>query len=91
MHVAGTQNTATDFLSRKQLNPKGKVEVKLRNDITVGPIQVTLQSTDVADEKQQIFLQGETVETDEEILLQKEQARQNARDAEPTTIKMTRR
>ena len=56
MHVAGTQNTAADFLSRIDLNPKEKVELKIRNDITIQPIQVNLQSTDVADDEQLFFL-----------------------------------
>ena len=30
MHVAGTQNIATDFLSRNELNPKKRVELKIR-------------------------------------------------------------
>ena len=80
MHVAGTQNTAADFLSRIDLNPKEKVELKIRNDILIQPIQVNLQSTDVADEEQLFFLPEETIETEEEILLQKEQTRQKARD-----------
>ena len=88
MHVAGTQNTAADFLSRIELNPKERVELKIREDITIRPIQVNLQSTDVADEEQFFFLPDETIETEEEILLQKEQARQNARDEETTRIKL---
>ena len=76
MHVAGTQNTAADFLSRIELTPKERVELKIREDITIRPIQVNLQSTDVADEEQLFFLPDETIETEEEILLQKEQARQ---------------
>ena len=84
IHVAGTQNTAADFLSRIDLNPKERVEQKIRNDITTQPIQVNLQSTDVADEEQLFFLPEETIETEEEILLQKEQARQNTRDEETT-------
>ena len=88
MHVAGTQNTAADFLSRIDLNPKERVELKIRNDITVRPIQVNLQSTDVADEEQLFFLPEETIETEEEILLQKEQARQAARDEDSTRIKL---
>ena len=86
MHVAGTQNTAVGFLSRVDLNLKGRVELKIRNDITIRPIQVNLQSTDVADEEQFFFLPDEAIETEEEILLQKEQARQAARD-EVTTKK----
>ena len=75
MHVAGTQNTAADFL-------------KIRNDITIRPIQVNLQSTDVADEEQLFFLPDETIETEEGTLLQKEQARQTAHDEVMTKIKL---
>ena len=89
MHVAGTQNTAADFLSRIDLNPKERVQLKIRNDITIQPIQVNLQSTDVADEGQLFFFPEETIETEKEILLQKEQARQNARDDEATKIKLS--
>ena len=88
MHVAGTQNTAADFLSRIDLNPKERIELKIREDITIRPIQVNLQSTDVADEEQLFFIPDETIETEEEILLQKEQTRQYARDEETTKIKI---
>ena len=49
---------------------------------------MNLQSTDVADEEQLFFLPDEAIETEEEILAQKEQARQNARDEETTKIKL---
>ena len=87
-HVAGTQNTAAGFLSRVDLNPKERVELKIRNDITIRPIQVNLQSTDVADEEPLFFLPDETIETDEKIVLQKEQARQTAFDEVTTKIKL---
>ena len=32
-HVAGAMNTAADFLSRTEINPKEKLEMNLRNDI----------------------------------------------------------
>ena len=86
MHVAGAQNTAADFLSHIELNPKD--ELKIREDITIRPIQVNLHSTDVADEEQLFFLPDETIETEEEILLRKEQTRQNAHDEAPTKLKM---
>ena len=88
MHVAGTQNTTADFLSRIDLNPKERVGLKIRDDVTIQPIQVNLQFTDVADEEQLFFLPDETIETEEEILLQEEQARQNARDKITTKIKL---
>ena len=86
MNVAGTQNTAAEFLSRIDLNPKERVEVTIRNDSRIRPIQVNLQSTGVADEEQLFFLPEETIETEEKILLQKEQARQNASDKERKKI-----
>ena len=55
MHVAGSQNTAADFLSRLELTPKEKVQRKLRDDIITAPIEVNLQSTDLADEEQLFF------------------------------------
>ena len=89
MHVAGTQNTAAEFLSWFDLIPEERVELKIRNVITTQPIQVNLQSTDFADEEQLFFLPERTIETKEETLLQKEQARQNARDEEMTKIKLS--
>ena len=38
------------------LNLKERVEIKTREDITIRPIQITLHSTDVADEEQLSFL-----------------------------------
>ena len=88
MHVAGAQNTAADFLSRIELIPKERIELKIREDITIRPIQVNLQSIDVVDEEQLFFLPDETIETEEEILRQKEQARQSAHDEETTKLKL---
>ena len=51
MLLAGAQNTAADFLSRLELTPKRKVQLKLPDDILTSPIEVNLQSSDVADEK----------------------------------------
>ena len=79
MLVAGTQNSAADFLSRIDLNPKERVELKIREDITIRPIQVNLQSRDVSDEEQIFFLPDETIEIEEEILRQKERAGQMRR------------
>ena len=42
MHVAGSQNTAADFLSRLELTPKERVQLKLRDDIITAPIEVNL-------------------------------------------------
>ena len=48
-----------------------------------------MQSTDVADEDEQLFfLPDETIETEGEIFLQKEKARQNVRDEDTTKSKL---
>ena len=88
MHVARTQNIAADSLSRIDFNPKERIELKIRDDITTRPIHVILQSTDGADEEDFFFLPDEAIETEEEKLLQKEQARQNACDEETTKMKL---
>ena len=41
MHVAGSQNTAADFLSRLELTPNERVQLKLRDDIITAPIEST--------------------------------------------------
>ena len=77
---SGNAKYSADVLSRIDLNPKERVELKIRNDITIRPIQVNLQPTHVADEEHIYFLPDEIIETQEKFLLQKEQARQTARD-----------
>ena len=67
MHVAGSQNTAAGFLSRLELTPK-KVQLKLRNDILTSPIEVYLQSSDVADEEELFFLPDEEKEPEQKFL-----------------------
>ena len=70
MHVAGSQNTAADFLSRPELTPK-KVQLKLRDDIITAPIEVNLQSTDVADEEQLFSYQMRKKNQNKKLLQEK--------------------
>ena len=88
MQVTGTQNTAAYSILRIDLNPKERVELILRDDITIRPIQDNLQLRDVADEEQQFFRPGETSCVFLPFL-QREQTRQNARDEKPKKIKLT--
>ena len=44
-HVAGSMNTAADFLSRTEFNPIEKLEMNIRNDIQTAAIEVNIQST----------------------------------------------
>ena len=81
MHVAGSQNTAADFLSRLELTPrKEMVQLKLRDDILTSPIEVNLQSSDVADDEQLFFLPDEEEESEQEIFARKALSKQRATD-----------
>ena len=80
MHVAGSQNTAADFLSRLELTPKERVQLKLHDDILTAPIGVNLQSTDVADEEQLFFLPDEEEETEQGVFARKTLSKQRAID-----------
>ena len=80
MHVAGSQNTAADFPSRLELTPKEKVQLKLRDDIITAPIEVNLQSTDVADEEQLFFRPDEEEESEQETPARKALSKQRAVD-----------
>ena len=80
MHVTGSQNNAADFLSRLELTTKKKVQFKLRDDIITAPIEVNLQSTDVADEEQLFFLPDEEEESEQKIFARKALSKQRAID-----------
>ena len=77
-HIAGSVNTAADFLSRLELKDTEKIRLKIREDIHTTPIEVTTSSSDVADEKQFFFTHADdTNESEEQTLEQKDQSRQN--------------
>ena len=95
-HVPGKMNTAADFLSRLDLHPKEKVHLTIRDDITTTPIQVNIQSSDVAEEEQFFFMPDDDTETEEQIWERKLRARKKftAKDDSPppsneTTIETT--
>ena len=78
-HIAGSVNTAADFLSRLELKVTEKIRLKIRQDIQTTPIEVTTSSSDVADEGQVFFTQtNNDNESEEQTLERKEQSRQNA-------------
>ena len=79
-HIAGSVNTAADFLSRLELRVTEKIRLKIRENIQATPIEVTTSSSDVADEEQVFFTQTDDVkEPEEHTLERKEQSRQNAK------------
>ena len=79
-HIAGSVNTAADFLSRLELQVTEKIRLKIGEDIQTTPIEVTTSSSDIADEEQIFFTHADdTTESEEETLERKEQSRQNAK------------
>ena len=79
-HIAGSVNTAADFLSRPELKVTEKIRLKIREDIHTTPIEVTTSSSDVADEEQIFFTHADDgKESEEQTLERKEQSRQNAK------------
>ena len=51
-HVVGSMNTATDFLSRTEVDPTGKLEITIGNDIHTKAIEVNIQSSGIVEEEQ---------------------------------------
>ena len=79
-HIAGSVNTAADFLSRLELKVTEKIRLKIREDIQTTPIEVTTSSSDVADEEQIFFTSADdATKSEEQTLERKEQSRQNAK------------
>ena len=76
-HVPGRMNTAADVLSRLDLDPKEKVQLLIRDDIQTAPIEVHIQSSNVAEEEQFYFLPEDDIETEEQIWERKQRARKN--------------
>ena len=74
-HVAGSMNTAADFLSRTEVNPVEKLELTIRNDINTKAIEVNIQSSGIVEEEQIYILPDD--ELDENQLWQE---KQNIRD-----------
>ena len=91
-HIAGSVNTAADFLSRLELKVTERFCLKIREDVQTTPIEITTSSSDVADEEQFFFTHTDDQhETEEQILQRKEQSRQKAvewvANQEPSSMK----
>ena len=79
-HIAGSVNTAADFLSRLELKVTEKIRLKIREDIQTIPIEVTTSSSDVADEEHFFFTHADdSNESEEQTLERKERWKQNAK------------
>ena len=91
-HIAGSVNTAADFLSRLELKVTERIRLNIREDVQTTPSEVTTTSWDVADEEQFFFTQTDGQdETEEQILQRKKQSRQKAAEwvvnQEPPSMK----
>ena len=65
-HIAGSVNTAADFLSKLELKVTEKIRLKIREDIQTTPIEVTTSSSDVAEEEKFFFTQADNNDESEE-------------------------
>ena len=65
-HILRAQNTAADYLSRLDADPKDKLVMKIREDVQTLPIEINFQSTG-ASQKKQIFYTNEDDETEEQF------------------------
>ena len=91
-HIAGSVNTAANFLSRLELEVTEKIRFKIREDIQTTPIEVTTSSSEVADEEQFFFThEDNSNESEEQTLERTEQSKQNAKQwaaiLEPLVLK----
>ena len=79
-HVAGTMNTAADFLSRTEVDPTEKLELTIRNDLHTKAIEVNIQSTGIVEEEQIYVLPDD--EIDENQLWEEKQNIRNQAQTE---------
>ena len=68
-HIAGSVNTAADFLSRLEIKVTEKIRLKIREDVNTTPIEVTTSSSDVVDEEQFFFTHADDSNKSREQIL----------------------
>ena len=84
-HIPGKNNTAADYLSRLEADPKDKIVKRIREDIETKPIEINIQSSGIAEEEQ-IFYTEDDNETEEQIWERKKQSRNNTLTDQPTIV-----
>ena len=75
-HIAGSVNTAADFLSRLELNVTEKIHLKIGEDAQTIPIEVSTSSSEVADEEGFFFTQADGQDKIKEQILQRKKQSQ---------------
>ena len=68
-HIAGSVNTASDFLSHLELKVTEKIRLKIWEDMQTTPIEVITSSLGVTDEKQFFITQADNENESEEQTL----------------------
>ena len=87
-HIPGAQNTAADYLSQLEADPKDKLVMKIREDVQTLPIEINVQSAGVSQEEQ-IFYTSDDEETEEQYWARKEAIRKNPAIDDPTVTIQT--
>ena len=87
-HIPGAQNTAADYVSCLEADPKDKLVMKIREDVQTLPIEINVQSAGVSQEEQ-IFYTNDDDETEEQYWARKEAVRKNPAIDEPTVTIQT--
>ena len=87
-HIPGAQNTAADYLSRLEADPKDKLVMKIREDVQTLPIEINVRSAGMTQEEQ-IFYTNDDDETEEQYWARKEVIRKNPAFDEPTVTIQT--
>ena len=80
-HIPGKNNTAADYLSRKDMDPTEKLVLKIRAVVETQPIEVNFQSAGVSEEEQ-VFFTDEDNETEEQSWERKRQSKARLKVAE---------
>ena len=81
--IPGAQNTAADYFSRLEADPKDKLVMKIREDVQTLPIEINVQSAGVSQEEQ-IFHTNDDDETEEQYWARKKAIRKTPAIDDPT-------
>ena len=86
--IPGAQNTAADYLSRLEADPKDKLVMKIREYVQTLPTEINVQSAGVSQEEQ-IFYRNDDDETEEQYCARKQAIRENPAIDEPAVTIQT--
>ena len=81
-HIAGKTNTAADFLSRLEYLPKEKIQLQIRDDIKITPLEVNIQNSGTTEEDH-IFYEPDENVTEAQLWERKERTYEDAKTIPP--------